>query len=185
MRDHVGMAYRELPPPPALAPLVRCLWVRRGDGEPPLVLPDGCVDIVVRDGRATVAGPDTGPVRVTLAPGTIVVGARFHPGAAAAALGVPADALRDARVALEDVWGARGRAVGELAAAGPAALAAALRAPLGDARADPIALAAARWLAFEPATPVSTSRAPWTSVSGSCAAASPRPSGTGPRRSRA
>jgi len=154
MRDDVGMAYRELPPPPDLAPLVRCLWVRRADAGPALVLPDGCVDIVVRDGRATVAGPDTGPVPVTLPPGALVLGARFRPGAAAAALGVPADAVRDARVALEDLWGARGRAFGELAAGGPAALVAALRAVLGEARADPLVLAAVRSLSLDPATPV-------------------------------
>src|SRR3954469_8798977 len=42
--DHGGMAYRELPPPPGLAAIVRCLWVREaGAGEEVLVLPDGCV----------------------------------------------------------------------------------------------------------------------------------------------
>ena len=109
MRHDVAMAYRELPPPPELASLVRCLWIRRADGSPTLVLPDGCVDVVVRDGRATVAGPDTGPVTVALAPGAVVIGVRFRPGAAAAVLGVPADELRDARIALEELWGARGR----------------------------------------------------------------------------
>jgi AraC-like DNA-binding protein len=148
------MAYRELPPPPELASLVRCLWIRRADGSPTLILPDGCVDVVVRGGRATVAGPDTGPVTVALEPGAVVVGARFHPGAAAAALGVPADALRDGRIALEDLWGARGREIGERAGADPLALAAALRAVIGDGRADPLVLAVVRHLALEPGMPL-------------------------------
>jgi hypothetical protein len=57
------VAYRELAPPPDLAHLVRCLWVRTGEGEETLVLPDGCLDIITRGGRAVVAGPDTGPSR--------------------------------------------------------------------------------------------------------------------------
>src|SRR5687767_2539432 len=72
------MAYRELPPPPELAGVVRCLWVREAAvDDDVLVTPDGCVDVVVRDGRATVAGPDTAPVSVLVPAGTVSVGARF------------------------------------------------------------------------------------------------------------
>src|SRR5215217_2543415 len=105
MRHDVHVAYHELAPPPDLAHVVRCVWSRSGTGATELVLPDGCIDVVVRDGIAVVAGPDTGPVHVALAPGERVIGLRLWPGAAAAALGVPADELRDRRVALEQLWG--------------------------------------------------------------------------------
>ena len=148
------MAYRELPPPPGLAAVVRCLWVREaGAGEEVLVLPDGCVDVVVRDGRATVAGPDTGPVESVMPAGAVVAGVRFRPGAAEAVLGVPADALRDLRVPLEDLWGAAGRLVGERAGADPAALAAALARRLARGP-DPRVVGAAFLLARTPDLPV-------------------------------
>jgi AraC-like DNA-binding protein len=148
------MAYRELPAPADLAHIVRCVWVRSGTAEQALVLPDGCVDVVVRDGRASVAGPDTGPVPVRLRPGEVVTGVRFAPGAAGVALGVPADELRDRRVALEDVWGRDGRIVGERAGADPIALARALAPRLKPVAPDPRVRAAAVRLARAPATPV-------------------------------
>ena len=85
------MAYRELAPPPDLSHLVRCLWLREGTGDDTLVLPDGCLDVIVRDGRAFVAGPDTAPVAVPVARGELIAGVRLRPGAGGAALGVPAD----------------------------------------------------------------------------------------------
>jgi AraC-like DNA-binding protein len=101
--------YRELPPPPHLAASVACLWVREVDrAGSQLVLPDGCIDLVASGGAISVAGPDTGPVRVPLRAGEIIVGLRFRPGAAPAVLGWPASELRDRRVALEDLWGPRG-----------------------------------------------------------------------------
>jgi AraC-like DNA-binding protein len=148
------MAYRELAPPPDLAHLVRCLWLRSGSGGEALVLPDGCLDVIVRDGRALVAGPDTGPVAAALGPGELVAGVRLLPGAGAAALGVPADQLRDRRVALEELWGRAGREAGERAGDDPLALAAALRGRFAPAAPDPRMLAAARRLARAPATPV-------------------------------
>ena len=148
------MAYRELPPPPGLAAVVRCLWVREaGAGEEVLVLPDGCVDVVVRDGRATVAGPDTGPVESVMPASAVVAGVRFHPGAAEAVLGVPADVLRDLRVPLEDLWGAAGRLAGERAGTDPAALAAALVRRLARGP-DPRVVGAASLLARTPHPPV-------------------------------
>jgi AraC-like DNA-binding protein len=72
------------------------------------VLPDGCMDLIWSDGRLLVAGPDT---RVhTSAPvsaGRPVLGLRLPPGAAPVLLGAPADALRDERLELADLWGAR------------------------------------------------------------------------------
>ena len=129
------VAYRELAPPPDLAHIVRCLWVRTGTGAPSLVLPDGCLDVIVRDGAGAVAGPDTRPVETTVPQGSTIAGVRFHPGAAAAALGVPADELRDLRVPLDALWrrdeaAAVAEAAGDpwIAGRGPAAPAARRRA---------------------------------------------------------
>jgi AraC-like DNA-binding protein len=154
VRNYVRVAYRELPAPAELAHLVRCVWVRRGTAAEALVLPDGCVDVVVRDGQASIAGPDTGPVSVRLGAGEVVTGVRFAPGAANVALGVPADELRDRRVALEDLWGRAGRRVGELAGEDPLALARALAPRLAAAAPDPRVRAAAVRLARVPGTPV-------------------------------
>ncbi len=87
------------------------------------VLPDGCMDLVWSGGRLLVAGPDTrahptGP----LPAGAAAVGLRLPPGAAPVLLGVPADALRDERPELADVWGARAaRPWADAVAAGGAA----------------------------------------------------------------
>jgi AraC-like DNA-binding protein len=147
------MAYRELPPPHELAHLVRCLWVRTGTGDETLVLPDGCLDVIVGDRTAFVAGPDTGPVLAGTERGAVLVGLRLRPGAAAA-LGVPGDELRDARVPLEDLWGAAGRELGHRVDGDPLELAAGLRDHLLAMPIDLRMFEAARRLAREPATPV-------------------------------
>ena len=94
--------YRERPAPGALD----CLWVRVvGEaGERTDVLPDACSDLIWRAGRgAFVAGPDTGPVAVESAPGAVLLGIRFRPGAGGAALGLPLSELRDRRVELAEL----------------------------------------------------------------------------------
>ena len=85
----------------------------------------------------------------------VVAGVRLHPGAAAAALGVPADELRDRRVALEDLWG-RGRAGGGRAGGRRSGRARAARSAPASQRAapDPRVVAVARRLARAPGTPV-------------------------------
>ncbi len=113
--------YRELVPPPELRDHVLCGWTLRpvsGAADP--VLPDGCMDIVWREGRGLiVAGPDTGRAPVSRTPGSTVVGIRFRPGAGPAMLGVPASELRDLRVPLAELWGDDGdRLEDELDAAG-------------------------------------------------------------------
>jgi AraC-like DNA-binding protein len=145
------VSYRELAPPPDLAHLVLCLWERAGTGEETVVMPDGCVDVVVRDGVAHVAGPDTRPDPVTIAAGVAVTGIRFRPGAGAAVLGVAADELRDARTPLDAVWGgAVAEEVGARGAADAAGLAAALERWLRAAAPDPRVLAAVGRLARAP-----------------------------------
>ncbi|WP_243716530.1 helix-turn-helix transcriptional regulator [Actinomadura darangshiensis] len=69
------------------------------------VVPDGCVDLIWSGGRILVAGPDTGPRPSLLRPGEEFAAVRFGPGAAPPVLGVPADALRDGRLPLRDLWG--------------------------------------------------------------------------------
>jgi AraC-like DNA-binding protein len=120
----VGHAdYRERPPPPGLG--LACVWsqsVSRDEAEPHLqrVVPDACIDLIWSDwdGDVHVAGPDTGPMLAGIPPGGRLVGVRFRPGLAAAALGVPADALTDGRVPLGELWGeAAAAALGEALAA--------------------------------------------------------------------
>jgi AraC-like DNA-binding protein len=95
--------YRELAPPAWAREAIACFWVRRGDGRPVRVIPDGSTDIVWREGvGTTVAGPDTGAWISKTAPGALVVGARFRAGAGQA-LGVPLEELRDVRVPLDDL----------------------------------------------------------------------------------
>lgn len=67
------------------------------------MLPDGCMDLLWKEGRLLVAGPDT-RAHVTGGPPAIWAGIRFPPGTAPALLGVPAHELRDRRVDLADLW---------------------------------------------------------------------------------
>nr|WP_233509884.1 DUF6597 domain-containing transcriptional factor [Actinomadura craniellae] len=86
-----------------------CAWVREPEPAAPVarVVPDGCVDLIWWSGRGEVmvAGPDTGPHLSAVPAGERLVGVRFRPGQAPPALGVPADAVRDARVPLARLWG--------------------------------------------------------------------------------
>jgi AraC-like DNA-binding protein len=102
----LSAGYREWAPPAALAPAVACLWaqVTHGSARRSVVLPDGCTDLVWQaGGPAFVAGPDTGPVPTVLPPGTVLIGARFRPGAGGDVLGLPLSELRDLRADLADV----------------------------------------------------------------------------------
>ncbi|MGW0818430.1 helix-turn-helix domain-containing protein [Streptomyces viridiviolaceus] len=67
------------------------------------VLPDGCMDLLWKEGRLLVAGPDTRAYVTEDAPARWA-GIRFPPGTAPALLGVPARELRDRRVDLADLW---------------------------------------------------------------------------------
>jgi AraC-like DNA-binding protein len=102
--------YRELPPPPHLAPYVACLWTRStGDDQADLqsrILPDGCIDIVwVGERPPAIAGPATRAVQARLPAQATIIGVRFRPGAAPNVLGLPSSELLDAEVPLRDVWG--------------------------------------------------------------------------------
>ncbi|MFC0532720.1 helix-turn-helix domain-containing protein [Phytohabitans kaempferiae] len=98
------------------------VWRRSAGREPRAgrVLPDGCMDLLWWRGELVVAGPDTRAYESSLAAGETIVGLRFAPGVAPAALGVPADELRDARVPLAALWPAgSAREAAERVAAAP------------------------------------------------------------------
>jgi AraC-like DNA-binding protein len=100
--------YREWAPNAALRDHVSCLWVNDLSFSPARsisVVPDGCADILwTRDGLR-VAGPDTRAWLEQLAPKSLIVGIRFHPGAASAWLGTPLTEILNARVPLAEFWG--------------------------------------------------------------------------------
>lgn len=154
--------YREVAPPDALRDRLVCLWASRVEGvaahvQP--VLPDACMDVIwVNDGEPHVAGPATRAFVSTVPPGTVVVGARFRPGAWAGVLGVDASELRDRHVALRDVAPALARrlstAVADRASPGDRlAVAGTLLARhlAGSPPADALVGATVRWLAAHPA----------------------------------
>jgi AraC-like DNA-binding protein len=99
--------YRELQAPPQLQVGVSSIWIRvmqLSPGPPVQVRPDAGVDVIWQHGSsALVAGPDTRPMPATLEPGAVLVGARFRPGAAGPALGLPMHELRDRRVGLSEI----------------------------------------------------------------------------------
>lgn len=101
-------SYTELAPAVDPYGLLRCGWTRTtGSGTPESlrVVPDACLDVIWHreSGDLFVAGPDTVGYEAPSNPGTLV-GLRFSPGAAPAALGVPSDELRDGRVPLDELW---------------------------------------------------------------------------------
>ncbi|MEV8638748.1 helix-turn-helix transcriptional regulator [Streptosporangium sp. NPDC051023] len=96
--------YRELAPDTALAGRVACVWTHLAtSSSTQLVVPDGCVDLIWGPDGPHVAGPDTGPMPVRMAPGDRYSGIRFRPGAVGEVFGVPVEALRDARVPLAEL----------------------------------------------------------------------------------
>jgi AraC-like DNA-binding protein len=119
VHDHQqGQSYHERRPVRALAGLVSSVWIQRVAPDAPAYahrsVSNAGVELVCHVGSAPrVVGPHTGPRIEVLAPGATVVGVRFHPGAAPAALGVPASELVDLAVAADDLWGPAGVALGE------------------------------------------------------------------------
>jgi AraC-like DNA-binding protein len=108
--DSAVSDYREFPPPSPLASYLLCLWTQRIVGSrgefAQRVLPDGCIDVVlINDEAPVVVGPWTEPFVARLAPGTMIVGARCHPGRAPGLLGLPASTLLNQYVTLRSIWG--------------------------------------------------------------------------------
>jgi AraC-like DNA-binding protein len=147
--------YEERPAGGLLGPWATCVWVRRAPavGSDARVVPDGSLDLLWRNGKLEVAGPDTGHRRVALEPGELICGVRLRPGAARPLLGeVPATAVRDAQPELDLLWGEEARRLEDRAAAAvdpwqaAGRLAEALTARLRVHRPDPVAVAVAKAL---------------------------------------
>jgi AraC-like DNA-binding protein len=112
--------YREWAPHAALRDHVRCLWTSDLTGSPHQqvqVVPDGCADIFWNGRELCVAGPDTRPILAPLPRQAVVAGVRFHPGAAAAWLGVPLNEILNQRVPLAEFWSDDARRIADQAAA--------------------------------------------------------------------
>jgi AraC-like DNA-binding protein len=104
--------YREWAPHASLRGHVRCLWINDLSGSQSQclkVVPDGCVDIVGVGETLSIAGPDTRPILARMPRGAIIVGVRFHPGAASAWLGRPLSEIVNVRVPLAEFWGDEAR----------------------------------------------------------------------------
>ncbi|MEV4714176.1 helix-turn-helix transcriptional regulator [Micromonospora sp. NPDC049374] len=83
-------------------------------GGPKRIVPDGCLDIIWRDGTVFVAGPDTTAQVEPALPGRRYEALRFGAGTGPGVLGVPADELVDRRVPLDAMWPAAAvRAIAE------------------------------------------------------------------------
>jgi AraC-like DNA-binding protein len=128
------------------SPLICCTWEQWADAPcEQLVVPDACVDLIWSGERLTVAGPDTRARRVELSTGTRLAGVRLRPGAAGAALGLPATELRDEAPSAAEVLGqaAVERLLDELRAGGDPHAILVRAIELGAASApDPLVLAA-------------------------------------------
>jgi AraC-like DNA-binding protein len=102
-------AYRELAPSGDVYSLVACRWMREAPEDEPsdsvLVLPDGCVDLLWREGELVVAGLDRSARPAPVAPGERILGLRLRPGVAGAVLGMPASEVLDVHVKLEELLG--------------------------------------------------------------------------------
>jgi AraC-like DNA-binding protein len=100
-------SYVERPPLPALAGVVRTVWIQR-TGAAAYVqrhLPTGGVEIHFPvGGLPQLVGPLTGPELEVIPPHTTIVGVRFQPGAAPP-LPTVLDDLVDQRLGLAELWG--------------------------------------------------------------------------------
>ncbi len=88
------------------------IWAHRlpeKDASPIVVASDATIDLQWIDHAFRVAGPDSEAVTEDLPAGTLVIGFRFHPAAAAAWLGIAASEITNQRPDLEALWGARVR----------------------------------------------------------------------------
>jgi AraC-like DNA-binding protein len=117
-----AQTYVERAPVPALANLVRTVWVQRIGPRPYLQrnLPTGGVELHCPIGGSPwLVGPLTSAGVRPVPAHTTVVGIRFWPGAAAPLLGLPAGELVDLTVPVDDVWGDAAARLADLLAEAP------------------------------------------------------------------
>ena len=151
-------AYREFAPSPPLHALVACRWSRAvsddDPADPALILPDGCVDLVWRDGKLLVAGPDQQAWHSPMLPGQEIVGIRLRPGVAGAVFDLPVNELLDSRVPLDQLFDSRATALAERLSEAEdqeamfLLLEAFVASTIARHAPDPLVLAAARRLGF-------------------------------------
>lgn len=113
----MDQTYDESAPVPALAGLVRTVWIQRTGSlpYPQRDLPTGGVELHCPVGGVPrLIGPLTRAHRQLIPPRTTIVGIRFMPGAGTPLLGVPADELVDCAV---DLWGPAADRIGSAVAA--------------------------------------------------------------------
>jgi AraC-like DNA-binding protein len=100
--------YDEHAPTQGLDPHFQCVWTNAIPNDhvgPVAVVPDGCVDLLWKDERLVVVGPDIVAASPVLRGGTTVLGMRFRPGAALRWLRAPMSAIVGQSVDLADLWG--------------------------------------------------------------------------------
>ncbi|HWD83036.1 MAG TPA: helix-turn-helix transcriptional regulator [Kribbella sp.] len=108
--------YDESMPVPALAGLVRTVWIQRTGASPypQRDLPTGGVELHCPVGGVPrLIGPLTRAHLQVIPPRTTIVGVRFMPGAGTPLLGVPADELVDCAV---ELWGPLADVIGSIVA---------------------------------------------------------------------
>ncbi|TCC24057.1 helix-turn-helix domain-containing protein [Kribbella sindirgiensis] len=112
----MDQTYDESAPVPALAGLVRTVWIQRTGSQPypQRDLPTGGVELHCPIGGVPrLIGPLTRAQLQVIPPRTTIVGVRFMPGAGTPMLGVPADELVDCAV---ELWGPAADALGSAVA---------------------------------------------------------------------
>jgi len=152
------MAYRELAPSGDVYSLVACRWVRQTPedegADSVLVLPDGCVDLLWREGELVVAGLDRSARTTPVAAGERILGLRLRPGVAGSVLGMPASEVLDVHVRLEELLGPAAEELAERLAETKGDVEAfgvmeeAVGTRIQDGGPDPLVLAATRRLGF-------------------------------------
>jgi methylphosphotriester-DNA--protein-cysteine methyltransferase len=107
--------YREIAPPPDLAPFVECFWISEVESDGcQRILPDGCLDILFFSrGNELVAAQVVGAMTrfqdVRLSARESILGVRFQPGMAGACLACEIPSLNDRTAPLEAVVGRAAR----------------------------------------------------------------------------
>lgn len=152
------MSYRELAPSRELHALVACRWIRRVPedyaGDSTLILPDGCVDLLWRDGELQLAGVDRSAKASPVRAGETILGLRLRPGIAGPVLGMPASEVLDGHFPLPDVLGEEAAEVEERLGEARdereafALLESAVSSRIADREPDTLVLAATRRLGF-------------------------------------
>ena len=94
------------------AGLFSCTWKSTSEAHTPTeakrILPDLCADFIVDStGKSWLVGPATGADLVSVAAGTTMWGIRINPPALRSLLGTAADAVRDSKIAFDDILTSR------------------------------------------------------------------------------